>query len=87
MSVKTFGIPKRSASWCALGPSASHSETSSVPLSLASAGRCATCAIAPAPTTPMRMEAFIVPGAEGIEKLEGTRRGGYSGSAVTAAPG
>src|SRR5215217_6713758 len=54
MSVYVSGIPKRSASARALGRSLSQSATSSTPRILASTGRWAICAIAPAPTTPMR---------------------------------
>src|SRR5688572_26125711 len=52
-------MPNRSASARALGRSLSHRATSSTPRIFDSTGRCATCAMAPAPTTPMRSGAVV----------------------------
>src|SRR5688572_24596972 len=49
------GTPSRCARAPALGPSLSQIATSCAPRILDSTGRCASCAIAPAPTSPSRM--------------------------------
>src|SRR5512144_3303113 len=59
MSVYVSGMPNRSASARAFGPSLSHRATSFTPRIFARTGRCAICAIAPAPTTPMRSGAVV----------------------------
>src|SRR5689334_9336530 len=57
MSVYVSGTSKRSARARAFGRSLSQSASKRTPRIFASTGRCATCAIAPAPTTPMPMGA------------------------------
>src|SRR6476469_5593799 len=57
MSVYVSGTSNRSASARALGRSLSQIASNRTPRIFDSTGRCATCAIAPAPTTPMPMGA------------------------------